>query len=83
KQKSAYEVKLAENALKTSEDRLSRSQSFANIGTWDWNIQTGEVYWSDRIAPLFGGERQEMESTFDNFVDYLHPDDRQTVLDAI
>jgi PAS domain S-box len=77
------DVKLAESALKTSEDRLSRSQSFANIGTWDWNIQTGELYWSDRIAPLFGGERVEMESNFDNFVDALHPDDRQTVLDAI
>ncbi len=77
------EVKAAESALKISEDRLNRSQSFANIGTWDWNIQTGELFWSDQIAPLFGGERVEMESSFDNFVEALHPDDRQVVLDAI
>lgn len=32
-------------------DRYSRSQQFARIGTWDWNIGSGELYWSDQIAP--------------------------------
>lgn len=35
--------------LRQSEERLNRSQSFANIGTWDWNVKTDELYWSDRI----------------------------------
>ena len=68
---------------RANEERLNRSQTFANIGTWDWNIQTGELYWSERIAPLFGYEESELEHTYDNFLKSVHPDDRQNVIDAV
>jgi PAS domain S-box-containing protein len=71
-----------EKALRESEDRLRLSQIFANIGTWDWNIQTGELYWSERIAPLFGYD-DLVETTYQNFLDAVHPDDRQAVVDAV
>jgi len=71
------------SSLIRSEHRLSKSQIFANIGTWDWNIKTGELYWSERIAPLFGYEVGELETTYENFVNALHPDDKDQVLDAI
>jgi PAS domain S-box-containing protein len=70
-------------ALRQSEDRLQRSQVFANIGTWDWNITTGELYWSDRIGPLFGYGDEVPETTYDNFLAAVHPDDRQPVVDAV
>ena len=69
--------------MRVNEDRLNRSQSFSNIGTWDWDIQTGGLYWSERIAPLFGYEQGEIEHTYDNFLASVHPDDRQYVLDAV
>jgi len=68
---------------RANEERLDRSQTFANIGTWDWNIQTGALYWSERIAPLFGYEQGELEHTYDNFLASVHPDDRQSVIDAV
>ena len=71
------------STLIKSEQRLSKSQVFANIGTWDWNIKTGELYWSERIAPLFGYAVGELETTYDNFLNALHPDDRDNVLNAI
>jgi len=71
------------SSLIKNEERLAKSQTFANIGTWDWNIQTGELYWSDRIAPLFGYCEGELETTYDNFLDALHPDDKANVIDAI
>jgi PAS domain S-box-containing protein len=77
------EVKRHEKELKESEERLRRSQVFANIGTWDWNIQTGELYWSERIAPLFGHHTGELETTYENFLNAVHPDDRQAVIDAV
>ncbi|MDH5773051.1 MAG: PAS domain-containing protein, partial [Rhodospirillaceae bacterium] len=77
------EQKMHENALKVSQTRFNKSQEFANIGTWDWNIQTGELYWSDRIAPLFGYGKGELETTYDNFLAAIHPDDRQAVIDAV
>lgn len=76
-------IKLAEITLRTSEERLRRSQIYANIGTWDWNIQSGELYWSERIAPLFGHPEGTLETSYANFLAAVHPDDRQKVIDAV
>lgn len=70
-------------ALRASEERLKRSQEFANIGTWDWDIITGDLYWSDRIWTLFGYNKENTETTYDNFINIIHPDDRQKVTDAV
>lgn len=69
--------------LRASEERLQRSQLFANIGTWDWNIATGELYWSERIGHLFGYADAVPETSYDNFLAAVHPDDRQKVIDAV
>ena len=69
--------------LRQGEERLSRSQEFANIGTWDWNIQTGELYWSDRIWPLFGYDKAVTQTTYDNFLAAIHPADKEIVMDAV
>ena len=76
-------LKRAQNALEYSEGRLRESQRYANIGTWDWNIQTGELYWSERIGPLFGYAEGKLETTYENFLAAVHPDDRQAVIDAV
>ncbi len=72
-----------ENALRESDERLRRSQYFANVGTWDWNIKTGGLFWSERIAPLFGYSEGELETTYENFLNAVHPDDQQDVIDAV
>ena len=72
-----------EEKLRLSEKRLQQSQNFANIGTWDWNIRTGDLYWSDRIRALFGYEHGEWETSYANFVAAIHPDDRESVAFAI
>ena len=77
------DLKEVEAALKKSEQRLNVSQRFANIGTWDWNIKTNELFWSERISPLFGGEAAELETSYDNFLNAVHPEDRQMVIDAV
>ena len=66
-----------------SEARLERSQKFANIGTWDWNIETGDLFWSDRIWPLFGYVKETTDTTYENFLAAIHPDDRKSVTDAV
>ena len=76
-------IKQQEEALRVRDERLRRSQIFANIGTWDWNIVTGELYWSERIAPLFGYPEGELETSYENFLKAVHPDDRQAVIDAV
>ena len=65
------------------EERLRRGQIFANIGTWEWNIRTGELFWSERIASLFGYEAGALETSYENFLKVVHPEDRQAVIDAV
>ena len=69
--------------VKEAEQRLALSQTYANIGTWDWNIETGELYWSERIGPLFGHPEGTLETTYENFLAAVHPDDRLKVIDAV
>ncbi|MEJ2142350.1 MAG: PAS domain-containing protein [Gammaproteobacteria bacterium] len=70
-------------SLRLNEKRLHRSQMFANIGTWDWNIKTGEVYWSEKIGPLFGISSDNPETTYEKFLSSIYPDDREMVSQAI
>jgi len=73
----------AEAALIRSEERLRLSQQYANIGSWDWDITTGALYWSEKIGHLFGYGEAVPESTYENFMRAIHPDDRQRVMDAV
>ena len=69
--------------LRISEERLNLSTKFSNIGTWDWNIKSGDLYWSERIAPLFGYQSGNVETTYENFLAAIHPDDRDLVTSAV
>lgn len=66
-----------------SKSRLERSQKFANIGTWDWNIETGDLFWSEHIWKLFGLDAEFIETSYENFMGAIHPDDRELVSNAI
>ncbi len=77
------ERKKAEERLIKSEERYSLAQKVANIGSWDWNIQTDDLYWSEQIEPMFGFARGEFGATYQDFLDCVHPDDRQCVLDSV
>lgn len=73
----------SEQEAATAKDRLRKGQLYANIGTWEWNIATGHLFWTERIAPLFGYPLGDLETSYDNFLAAVHPDDRQAVIDAV
>ena len=75
--------KKIEDKLKESEARYKLAQEAARIGTWDWNIKTGNLIWSDEIEHLFGLKKGEFKNRYNDFVNSIHPDDKQKVLKAI
>jgi len=73
----------AEQALKRGEERYALAQRAANIGSWDWDIRTGDLYWSDQIEPMFGFEPGQFGASYEAFLESVHPADRQFVMDAV
>jgi diguanylate cyclase (GGDEF)-like protein/PAS domain S-box-containing protein len=63
----------------TEEQRFKQSQYFARIGTWDWRVDTDELYWSDAIYGMFGYKPGEVTPTYSLFCDAVHPDDKERV----
>lgn len=47
-------LKLTELSLRQSEARLARAQKIARMGSWEWNLASGEIYWSDELYHIFG-----------------------------
>jgi PAS domain S-box-containing protein len=72
------ERKQAVEALRESEGRLRRAQEAARVGTWEFNIPTGEVLWSDMIWELLGLEPGGGKATIETFGEFIHPDDRES-----
>ncbi|OJV20081.1 MAG: hybrid sensor histidine kinase/response regulator [Dyadobacter sp. 50-39] len=55
-----------------------------NAGIWDWVFATNEQVWSDRFFELLGYQPGEIPTGYEAFTGLLvHPDDKQTVADAI
>ncbi len=73
------ERKRTEAALRESEDRLKLALGAAHMGTWDWQLPTNELKWSDEMRQIFGLADGTPDVTTELFVDLIHPDDRQFV----
>lgn len=66
--------------LEQAYDRLSLAVDAAGIGFWDWNIQTGEVYYDRQWLRMLGYEVDDVEITNTFWEDRIHPDDKEHVL---
>ena len=69
--------------LEESEERYRKTQLIANIGSWEWNIKTDDLYWSDGVPPLFGYQVGELKTSYENFYNAIHPEDREKVTNKI
>ncbi|MUG98769.1 PAS domain-containing protein [Scytonema sp. UIC 10036] len=66
----------AETALRASRERLVLAQQVGKIGTCEWNIQTGELIWTEEMEALFGLAPGSFEGSYEHWLKRLHPDDR-------
>ena len=59
------ERKEAEAALRRSEASLDAAQRLAHLGSWSWDPETGEVYWSDELYRVLGFEPRQFVGSYE------------------
>ena len=69
-------LKLSDNALRESQQRYQFTVNAANVGTWDWSIQSGEVIVNERWAEMLGYTLAELAPvSIQTWINLVHPDD--------
>ena len=77
------EQERAFQALARSEARLAEAQRIDRLGHWEWNVATGELWWSDEVYNIFEREKGRFVPGYESFQACLHPDDRARVEAAV
>jgi two-component system, cell cycle sensor histidine kinase and response regulator CckA len=67
--------KRSEEELRRSEERLELALRGADLGLWDWNVQTGRAVWSERAMGMLGYRLGEVENDFRTWKSHIHPED--------
>ncbi|MEY2477327.1 MAG: hypothetical protein QOG87_2642 [Actinomycetota bacterium] len=60
-------------------DALREAQRHTQVGCFEWDIITNKVRWSDELFRIYGCEPQSFEPTFEEFLERIHPDDRDAI----
>lgn len=76
-------LKLAEEAIRESEQRLRLALVAGCMGTWEWHIPTNKVTWSPELEAIHGIAPGTFAGTFEAYQQDIHPDDREYVQSAI
>ncbi len=75
--------KQAEARLRRSQASLAVAQRIALLGSWDWNLVTNELDWSDVVYRMFAIQPEGFAGTYEAFLDLVHPDDREMVMHSV
>ena len=69
------DVKRTQEQLRLSQERFELALSGADLGSWDWNIRTGEVAFNARWAEMRGLCLGEVPAHVDSWASGIHPED--------
>ncbi len=75
----AADRKKIEQALRTSEGRLTTTVQSTNIGIWEWDLATNDVYLSAEWKRQLGYDDHELVGAFEEWKSLLHPEDRDNI----
>ena len=70
------EKRRTEEQLRDREERLRLALESARMATWDWNLQTQAIGFSDEIGPLFGMPQGKFFAHIDAFLEAVYAEDR-------
>ncbi len=62
---------------------LEEAQALTHLGSWQWDVTTNVISWSDELYRIYGLKPQERQVGFEEFMSMIHPDDRERINAAI
>ncbi len=69
----------AEMALAVSLERLNEAQRIANVGSWELDLHSNRLEWSDEIYRIFEIDSSRFAASYESFLNAIHPEDRDMV----
>jgi PAS domain S-box-containing protein len=83
RQAALRERKRTEEALRTIQERYELAVCAGEVGVWDWNIETNEIYIDPNLKAALGYTDLDIENHLENWYNLVHPEDRLRVFAAI
>ena len=69
----------AEVALRSSQAQLQGSQEIAHLGSWERDISSGALIWSDEVYRIYGENRESFQPNLAPMLGRIHPEDRERI----
>lgn len=66
-------------SVSTIESKLKEAQAIAKLGSWELDIINNSLFWSDEVYKIFNLDKEKFGASYEAFVEFVHPDDRELV----
>lgn len=77
------QLKKNKEKIRTALKQLTVAQHLARIGSWEWDVPTSTISWSDEMYTIYGRKKEEVELSFTAFLSFIHPADSTNVKSII
>ena len=78
-----HDRRRAEESMRKSQAILVRSQQVAKLGSWEWNVASDELVWSEEIYRIFDIAPGEFQPTYEAFLAAIGPENRELLQTAV
>jgi len=76
------ERRRVEEALRLSQERYKLATNAAKVGVWDWGVLSNDFYLDSNIKEILGYSDGEIPNNLDIWSEYIHPEDRESVMET-
>jgi PAS domain S-box-containing protein len=76
------ERKTADDNIRKHRNLLTQAQRIAHLGSWELDLLTNELYWSDEVFRIFEINPEKFGASYDSFLELVHPEDKEMVHEA-
>ncbi len=75
-------LKKTNEELKINAETISQAEEISDFSNWQWNLETGKYIFSDNLYRMLGCKPQSFEANLENFLHFIHPEDRQLLIEG-